>query len=138
MKKILVSAILILGLSQISKAQDMPVAEVIKSSITFNIVACSSSAATLVYSTYTTNNIGMPDRKFIAMQDLDTSNYICIGSDPGMSCTALSMVIPENRALVSIPLALFKEGGYQQEVINLYCKTSSTTGSSNLVVIQGK
>lgn len=136
MKKFLFALVFVSALSSISDAQVLPVEEVIRSTMTAVTVSCSSSTATLMDST--TTAAGLRGRRFVAFQTQDTANYACVGFNANMTCDSGSIIIPENRAIVSIPLALFKEEQSASEVLNLWCKTSSTTGPSNVTFIQGK
>lgn len=137
MKKVLFAISLSMALAPISKAEKLPVAEVINSSITVHVISCSSSTATLMDSTSTTK--AMVGREFVAMQNQDITNKVDIGFNVNLSSSAYNLVLPENFAIISLPLGLFKSGGpYQAEVLNVWCKSRSTSGPSNVSLIQGK
>ena len=135
MKNALILSFLLLATASDVFAQKMSFKEVVDSTITVNVVSCSSSTPTLMDSTSAV--AGMQLRSFVAFQNLDTTSYICLGFNANMTCASGSILSPENYGLVSIPLALWKQGGQQSETINTWCKTSSTSGPSNLALIQG-
>jgi hypothetical protein len=136
MKKIILAvSLLMLALAPHAKAQVTVVKEVISSSVTINIVACSSFTATLMDST--TTIVAMQNRAFVAFQNQDASNMVAIGFSAGMSTSTANIMIPENYAMVSLPLTLFKSGQYQLKPLNVWCKTTKAGGSSNVALIQG-
>lgn len=137
MKKYLLLLLLVFALCPSAKAQKLDIQEIIQSSITVLTVSCSSSTPTLMDSSTTVT--AMQNRSFVAFQTQDTSNYACIGFNANMTCASGSIIVPENRAIVSIPLSLWKgQGAYHSNgLFNIWCLTSSTTGPSSVTLIQG-
>ena len=135
MKKILVSAIMLVGLGSAVSAQEMPVTEVISSTMTAPVVSVSSFTATQMDSAAR----ALTGRKFIAMQNFDTTykvwcnfNSFDVGVDKGF-------FIPENGAIISIPLGYGAVSSTYapQTRITIYCMTANTTGPSKVSFIQG-
>jgi len=136
MKKVLfIIGFLLVAAAPAVQAQKVDFKEVINSSITINTVACSSFTATLMDSTMTV--VAMPLRAFVAFQNHDPDNKVAIGFSAGLSTATANIMIPENYAIVSIPLAMFRTGYPSDAPLNVWCRTTKAGGSSNVSLIQG-
>jgi len=127
-------AFLILSAVSSAKAEKVRVAEVIDSSFTTHVLAVSSTTPTQVDAAA----IVMPLRTFVAIQNLDPT-YKVYCSERSNVTTSTGFMVPENGAIVSIPLgygAPSTSWGPQRR-LTLYCISATTSATSNVIVMQG-
>jgi len=131
MNKIIAIAVLVCGLSGMANASTSGNVAVMEGTVTVKAVSISSSVATDVCPA----SIVIPDRTTLTLQNIDTTYDVnCAAS---INDLALSNYFILYAGGGSVTFNVRPYSPLNRVDMKIYCKTTSTVGSTNISVIQG-
>lgn len=118
------------GLGSVANAASSSNIGVLESSITVNTVAISSFSPTDV----SPASIVMNDRTSLVVQNLDSTATIYCSEKTNLTTSSNSFMLVPGGGMISLNIRTYSQ--YLKKSIKIYCLTSSTSGSTNVAVIQ--